>query len=98
MDAIVRPQLTIKQSISLLIIKVCCVFATGKSFREISGMGEWAPPLGIHSSPTPPGLGAIAVARGVQQMGEGGRPITSHFPESMGKAQDNPQTRINARD
>ena len=53
-DAIVRPQLTITQSLSLLVIKVCCLFATGKSFREISGMGEWAPPFGTLSSPTPP--------------------------------------------
>jgi hypothetical protein len=32
----------------------CCFVATGKSFRKNLGMGEWAPPFPILSSPTPP--------------------------------------------
>ena len=47
-DAIVRPQLTITQSHPVS-YKLLLFLYNLKSFREISGMGEWAPP----SDPVP---------------------------------------------
>ena len=58
MDAIVRPQLTITQYMYLIsykdiAYKLLLFVRNSKSFREISGMGEWAPPFLEDSSATP---------------------------------------------
>jgi hypothetical protein len=98
-DAIVRPLLTPTQvtQVTQYLNIGTVVFIPPESFREISGMGEWAPPLGIIPSATPPGQVMQIMHRGEgQQEGEGGRPITSDISESLSEWQNQAQTRMNA--
>jgi hypothetical protein len=67
-DAIVRPQLTITQSLSLLDIKVCCVFATRKVFEKFRGWGS-GPHLFYPVPVLPPSLSSIRKGAGHRVMG-----------------------------
>ena len=85
MDAIVRPQLTITQSLSLLVIKQCCLYATGKVLEKFRGWVSGPPP----SDPVPVLPPPVTLARMHGMGGDKAGANANHYhlgrPQGAGK-------------